>query len=136
MGRTERKDRMSDDINTVIVSGKVQQDVRMHTFDNGTGKASFNIACVSTFKEKEFKQFFSCVAFGEPSKACSSLAAGDLVIVSGSLGADKRTDKADPSKTTYVTIIKVQKVQRIAPEEQVEVPPAGKKPEDDETMPF
>lgn len=84
-------------LNTVVIQGRVGNDIELKQTQNGKEVVSVNIACTRNYKNTEGKydaDWFTCVAFGNTAKFMSqNFSKGQEIIVNGELMTRKWTDK-------------------------------------------
>ena len=95
---------MANDINTVILIGRIVRDAQLTYANNGTALSKYSIAVGEKYKDKDETSFFSCTMFGKIAEGLSKyLEKGKQVCIQGKLKQD--TWEKDGQKHERVNII-------------------------------
>ena len=95
---------MANDMNTVILIGRLTKDAELTYANNGTALSKYSIAVGEKYKDKEETSFFSCTMFGKTAEGLSKyLEKGKQVCIQGKLKQD--TWEKDGQKRERVNII-------------------------------
>ena len=80
-------------MNVVIVSGRIDSDVRDSTTKTGKRLVSFSLKTSESFKGTEFSSWHQVQAWGETANSALEFTRGRWVVVTGKLGGHKEGEK-------------------------------------------
>lgn len=120
------------DLNSVIIGGRVGQDIELRTAGNGKYVTSFNLACAYD----TYTTWIKCVAWDKTAEAVHKYAhKGDRVVVQGRLSQRDWTDKEGNERVSYeITIEKI--VFSDSKRETPKPEPAEYQTEESDELPF
>ena len=109
-----------NDINMVVVSGRLMDTPKQIATQKGSIGASFRLKVVREFNGREYSTFITCKHFGDSATAVLSCASGTALVVTGRIDTDSWDDRNGGKR--YETVIKADTVAGYQPATPVQQP--------------